>query len=77
MIVVMKLGATPAQVEHVFEKVRELGYQVHPIYGEQRTVVACVGDERGKSRLNGEGLHQSLCHVNRRVQGEPSFTESS
>jgi 3-deoxy-7-phosphoheptulonate synthase len=51
MIVVMKPGATPAQVEHVIDKVRELGYQVHPIHGEQRTVVACVGDERGKSRL--------------------------
>jgi 3-deoxy-7-phosphoheptulonate synthase len=51
MIVVMRSGATKAQIEHVFEKVRELGYQVHPIYGEQRTVVACVGDERGKSRL--------------------------
>jgi 3-deoxy-7-phosphoheptulonate synthase len=38
-------------VEHVIDKVRELGYQVHPIHGEQRTVVACVGDERGKSRL--------------------------
>jgi 3-deoxy-7-phosphoheptulonate synthase len=51
MIVVMKPGASQKQIEHVFEKVRGLGYQVHPIYGEQRTVVACVGDERGKSRL--------------------------
>jgi 3-deoxy-7-phosphoheptulonate synthase len=51
MIVVMKPGATAAQVEHVFDKVRALGYQVHPIYGEQRTVVACVGDERSKTRL--------------------------
>jgi len=24
---------------------------VHPIFGERRTVIACVGDERGKSRL--------------------------
>jgi 3-deoxy-7-phosphoheptulonate synthase len=51
MILVMKPGATPGQIEHVLEKVKELGYQVHPIYGEQRTVVACVGDERGKFRL--------------------------
>ncbi len=51
MIIVMKAGATREQLAHVFERVRELGYQVHPIYGEQRTVVACVGDERGKSRL--------------------------
>ncbi len=51
MIIVMKPGATPEQLEHVFDKVREFGFQVHPIYGELRTVVACVGDERGKSRL--------------------------
>ena len=51
MIVVMRQDATQEQLDHVFSQVRELGYQVHPIYGEQRTVVACVGDERGKSRL--------------------------
>jgi 3-deoxy-7-phosphoheptulonate synthase len=51
MIIVMKPHATSDQTEHVFERVRELGYQVHPIYGEQRTVIACVGDERGKARL--------------------------
>ncbi|MCX6135586.1 MAG: 3-deoxy-7-phosphoheptulonate synthase [Ignavibacteriales bacterium] len=51
MIIVMKAGATRQQTDHVFEKVKALGYQVHPIFGEQRTVIACVGDERGKSRL--------------------------
>ncbi len=51
MIIVMKPHASTEQTEHVFERVRELGYQVHPIYGEQRTVIACVGDERGKARL--------------------------
>jgi 3-deoxy-7-phosphoheptulonate synthase len=51
MIIVMKAGASQQQVDHVFERVRQLGYQVHPIFGEQRTVIACVGDERGKSRL--------------------------
>jgi 3-deoxy-7-phosphoheptulonate synthase len=51
MIIVMKAGASQQQIDHVFEKVKELGYQIHPIFGEQRTVIACVGDERGKSRL--------------------------
>ena len=51
MIIVMRPGATQEQVEGVFAEVRALGYGVHPIYGEQRTVIACVGDERGKSRL--------------------------
>jgi 3-deoxy-7-phosphoheptulonate synthase len=53
MIVVMQQGATPGQIEHVLSRVAELGYQAHTITGEQRTVVACVGDERGKFRLQG------------------------
>ena len=51
MIIVMQPGASREQVDHVFEQVRALGYEVHPIYGEQRTVTACVGDERQKYRL--------------------------
>ncbi|HTO94403.1 MAG TPA: 3-deoxy-7-phosphoheptulonate synthase, partial [Bacteroidota bacterium] len=51
MIIVMRPGASQGEIEHVFAEVRSLGYGVHPIYGEQRTVIACVGDERGKSRL--------------------------
>ncbi|MGD1043709.1 MAG: 3-deoxy-7-phosphoheptulonate synthase [Bacteroidota bacterium] len=51
MIIVMKAGAAQQQIDRVFEKVQELGFRVHPIYGELRTVIACVGDERGKFRL--------------------------
>jgi len=51
MIIVMKAGAAQKQIDRVFEKVQELGFRVHPIYGELRTVIACVGDERGKYRL--------------------------
>jgi 3-deoxy-7-phosphoheptulonate synthase len=53
MIVVMNQGASREQIDRVLARVAELGYQAHPIAGEQRTVVACVGDERGKSRLQG------------------------
>ena len=51
MIIVMKAGASQQEIDRVFEKVQELGFRVHPIYGELRTVIACVGDERGKYRL--------------------------
>jgi 3-deoxy-7-phosphoheptulonate synthase len=51
MIIVMKPGATQQQIEHVFLRVRELGFRVHPIYGVLRTVIACIGDEREKVRL--------------------------
>jgi 3-deoxy-7-phosphoheptulonate synthase len=38
-------------VNHVVTRVEELGYKAHVIYGVERTVVAAVGDERGKERL--------------------------
>jgi 3-deoxy-7-phosphoheptulonate synthase len=44
MIVVMKPGATAADIEAVIRKAETFGVQTHPIYGENRTVVALVGD---------------------------------
>lgn len=51
MIIVMQNGATKEQIEHVIERIKELGYTPHPIYGEQKTVIGAIGDERGKFRL--------------------------
>ena len=46
MIVVMKPGATAEQIQHVIDLVREFGLKDHPIYGTDRTVIACIGDKR-------------------------------
>ena len=46
MIVVMKPGATKQQIQHVIDLVREYGLKEHPIYGTDRTVIACIGDKR-------------------------------
>ncbi|MDO8616977.1 MAG: 3-deoxy-7-phosphoheptulonate synthase [Dehalococcoidia bacterium] len=43
MIVVMKTGATEAQVVAVQKHVRELGFKDHRIHGEERNVVAVLG----------------------------------
>ncbi len=51
MIIVMKGSAARAEIERVIVTVEELGYQAHPIWGTQRTVIGAVGDERGKARL--------------------------
>ncbi len=51
MIVVLKPGTTKEQFDHVVNRVKEFGFKPHPIVGEERTVVACVGDERGKAQL--------------------------
>ena len=51
MIIVMKPGATDGQLQHVYDKVRQLGFRPHSIVGTERTVIGCVGDERGKVQL--------------------------
>jgi len=47
VIVVMRPGASKEQIEHMIERVEEMGMEARPIYGTNRTVVACVGDKRG------------------------------
>jgi 3-deoxy-7-phosphoheptulonate synthase len=44
MIVIMKPNASPDEVRAVIARAESLGVQTHPIYGENRTVVALVGD---------------------------------
>jgi 3-deoxy-7-phosphoheptulonate synthase len=46
VIVVMKKGASREQVQHMIERVEELGLKSHPIYGTERTVIAAIGDKR-------------------------------
>ena len=50
MIVVMKQGATQEQIEHMIQRVEELGLRSHVIYGTERTVIAAVGDKRDEHR---------------------------
>ncbi len=50
MIVVMKRGSTAKQIEHVVNLVKEMGLKDHVIAGEERTVVAVIGNDRFKDR---------------------------
>ncbi len=43
MIISMKPHATRQQIEHVCERIREFGYKVHSIEGEERVVIGVVG----------------------------------
>lgn len=51
MIVVMKASAEEEKRLTVMREMERLGYQPHPIYGVERTVIAAIGDERGKAVL--------------------------
>ncbi|MGZ8472418.1 MAG: 3-deoxy-7-phosphoheptulonate synthase [Candidatus Deferrimicrobiaceae bacterium] len=48
MIIVMKPGTPRKETRTVIEKIRELGYTPHTIYGKTRNVIGAIGDERGK-----------------------------
>jgi 3-deoxy-7-phosphoheptulonate synthase len=50
MIVVMKKGATQEQIEHMIQRVENLGLKAHPIYGTERTVIAAIGEKRDEFR---------------------------
>ncbi|MGO8736915.1 MAG: 3-deoxy-7-phosphoheptulonate synthase [Terriglobia bacterium] len=43
MIISMRLHATKGEIEHVCERIREFGYKVHSIEGEERVVIGAVG----------------------------------
>jgi 3-deoxy-7-phosphoheptulonate synthase len=51
MIIVMRSGVSAEEVEAVRRRIVEFGYQPHTIVGEFKTVVAAVGEERGKADL--------------------------
>src|SRR5438128_1680142 len=46
MIVVMKPGASQKQIDHVIERIEQLGLRSHVIQGTERTVVAALGEKR-------------------------------
>ena len=43
MIISMRRHATKEQIEHVCERIREFGYKVHSIAGDERVVIGAVG----------------------------------
>ena len=45
MLVVMRHGATPSEVEGVVRIIEEMGYQARPMPGAQRTAVGLVGND--------------------------------
>jgi 3-deoxy-7-phosphoheptulonate synthase len=63
VIVVMKIDASPADVDHMVNRIAGLGLKPHVIVGEERTVIAAVGDDRKthkESLESGPGVAQVL-----------------
>jgi len=45
MIIVLKPGATPPEIQHVVDRIVELGFKPHLSQGEHRTIIGVIGDE--------------------------------
>ncbi len=45
MIIVLRPDSSEAQIEHVLERIRELGFKPHLSRGEHRTIVGVIGDD--------------------------------
>ncbi len=45
MIIVMRPGATPEEIQHICEKVKELGLTPHVSRGVERTIIGVIGEE--------------------------------
>src|SRR5712691_2928213 len=53
MIIVVRPNSTPEQIDHILERIQELGYRPHVSKGELRTIIGVIGDE---NKLQAEPL---------------------
>jgi 3-deoxy-7-phosphoheptulonate synthase len=67
VLIVMRHGATPEEVQKVISVIEEMGYQARPMPGVQRTAVGLVGNDGrvDASRLEGLPGVQEVIHVSK------------
>src|SRR5205823_9434845 len=53
MIIVLRPQSTPEQIDHILERIQELGFKPHLSRGELRTIIGVIGDE---NKLQAEPL---------------------
>src|SRR5438045_9784467 len=61
MVVVMKPGASQQQIDHIIERIEQLGLRSHVIVGTERTVIAALGEKRDGAKQaleTGDGVEK-------------------
>ena len=53
MIIVVRPNSTDEQIDHILERIQELGHKSHVSRGEHRTIIGVIGDE---NKLHAEPL---------------------
>jgi 3-deoxy-7-phosphoheptulonate synthase len=63
MILVIRPDATLEQIDHVVDRIKELGFKAHVSQGERRTIIGVIGDEtkpQSDMLLQIPGVEQAL-----------------
>ena len=65
MLVVMRHGASDAEINQVVRVIEDMGYEAHPMVGKLRTAIGVVGNEGrvDSSRISGLPGVQDVIHV--------------
>src|SRR3981189_3725871 len=85
MIVNMSDTATPEQIEHIIQRIREAGFQPHVTRGTERTIVAAVGSGGRRHEIealsvapgvdNVVAIAQPFKLVSRQTRPQPSVVD--
>ena len=51
MIVNMSNNATPDQIDHIIERIKECGFQAHVVQGAERTIIGAIGSNGRRSEI--------------------------
>ena len=51
MIVNMSNNATPDEINHIIERIRECGFQAHVVEGAERTIIGAIGSNGRRSEI--------------------------
>jgi 3-deoxy-7-phosphoheptulonate synthase len=51
MIVNMSTNATPDEIDHIIERIKECGFQAHVVQGAERTIIGAIGSNGRRSEI--------------------------
>ena len=51
MIVNMLTNATPDEINHIIDRIKECGFQAHVVKGEERTIIGAIGSSGRRSEI--------------------------
>ena len=51
MIVNMSNNATPDEINHIIERIKECGFQAHVVQGAERTIIGAIGSSGRRSEI--------------------------